>query len=149
MALTLDFGCVFVGLFWSFFELIGFGSAGVGFSWEGAAGAVGEFVIHRVFEGGLVAALPLGGVGVQGGQEERVEGRPDAFEAQAAGRQAGLFGGLAAELDDQVAGWPGYTGTIEACSSFRNVSTLRARIVSAFRTTFRLRISTSMSMRRR
>ena len=148
MALTLDFGVGVVRFSGSFFELVGFGSAGVGFSFVGAAGAVGEFVVHRVFEGGLVAALPLGGVGVQGREEERMERRPDAFEAQAAWRQAGLLGGLAAKLDDQVAGWPTDTGTIEACNSFRNVSIVRARIVSAWRTTFRLRMSVSISTRR-
>ena len=52
MALTLDFGVIVVSFSGSFFELIGFWSAGVGFSFVGAAGAVWEFVVHRVFEGG-------------------------------------------------------------------------------------------------
>ena len=84
------------------FVVVVFGAFIVGFAGVVAIGAVREFVALGVVQGEAVALAAVGCVAGHGREQEHAERGPEAFEAQAAGRQFRQRGGLAAELDHEV-----------------------------------------------
>ena len=104
MALTLRIwfgGGVFRS---SFFEVVGLWSSWVGFAFERAAGAVGEFIVSGNRQGLLVFRTPARSVGrrCRRRPQENIERCPRFFEAHAARRLGDERRGLAAELRHQI-----------------------------------------------
>ncbi len=102
MALTLRVWFGFGRFGFSFSELGGFWSLGVGFSFERTAGTIREFVLRGNQQSLTVFGAPARGVLGLRGPENNIECGPSAFEAHAAWGFGNERGGLAAEQCQRV-----------------------------------------------
>ncbi len=102
MALTLRVWFGFWRFGFSFFELGGFWSSGVGFSFERTAGTIREFVLRGNQQSLTVFGAPARGVLGLRGPEKNIECGPSAFEAHAAWGLGNERGGLSADLRQRV-----------------------------------------------